>query len=80
MPQARASALPVNGGDAADSARTIALQTLRRVRHAFAHSTTTATLTDPSHSDRLAQAYATARPNEAVMTPHWTPPCATPSC
>ncbi len=134
MPQARASALPVNGGDAADSARTIALQmleergrgavlvgvarvdaalerllqsvllptrgssdtffqpdrplgsfgaritlaarlglidphveqalqTLRRVRNAFAHSTTTATLTDPSHADRLTKAYAAARSN-----------------
>lgn len=40
-----------------------ALQTLRRVRNAFAHSTTTATLADPSHSDRLAQAYAAARSN-----------------
>ena len=40
-----------------------ALQTLRRVRNAFAHSTATATLTDPSHSDRLAQAYAAARSN-----------------
>lgn len=40
-----------------------ALQTLRRVRNAFAHSTTTATLTDPCHADRLAQAYAAARSN-----------------
>jgi len=40
-----------------------ALQTLRRVRNAFAHSTTTATLADPSHADRLAQAYAAARAN-----------------
>ena len=40
-----------------------ALQTLRRVRNAFAHSTTTATLADPSHADRLAQAYAAARSN-----------------
>jgi predicted component of type VI protein secretion system len=40
-----------------------ALQTLRRVRNAFAHSTTTATLTDPSHADRLAQAYGAARAN-----------------
>ena len=134
MPQSRASAVPVNGVDAADSARTIALQmleergrgavlvgvarvdaalerllqsvllptrgstdtffqpdrplgsfgaritlaarlglidphleqalqTLRRVRNAFAHSTTTATLADPSHADRLAQAYAAARSN-----------------
>jgi hypothetical protein len=40
-----------------------ALQTLRRVRNAFAHSTTTATLTDPGHADRLKQAYAAAREN-----------------
>lgn len=40
-----------------------ALQTLRRVRNAFAHSTTTATLTDPCHVDRLNQAYAAARVN-----------------
>jgi len=37
------------------------LQTLRRVRNGFAHSTTTATLSD--HADRLAQAYAAARAN-----------------
>ncbi len=40
-----------------------ALQTLRRVRNAFAHSTTTATLTDPGHADRLKQAYAAAQDN-----------------
>ena len=40
-----------------------ALQTLRRVRNGFAHSTTTATLTDPSHVERLQQAYAAARSN-----------------
>jgi hypothetical protein len=40
-----------------------ALQTLRRVRNGFAHSTTTATLTDPSHAERLQQAYAAARSN-----------------
>ena len=45
-----------------------ALQTLRRVRNAFAHSTTTATLADPSHADRLAQAYAAARVNSL-----WSP-------
>lgn len=38
-----------------------ALQTPRRVRNAFAHSTTTATLTDPGHADRLFQAYAAAQ-------------------
>jgi hypothetical protein len=40
-----------------------ALQTLRRVRNGFAHSTTTAKLTDPSHAERLQQAYAAARSN-----------------
>ena len=40
-----------------------ALQTLRRGRPAFAHSTTTATLSDPGHADRLAQAYVAARAN-----------------
>jgi hypothetical protein len=45
-----------------------ALQTLRRVRNAFAHSTTTATLADPSHADRLGQAYAAGRSN-----PLWLP-------
>jgi len=39
------------------------LQTLRRVRNGFAHSTTTATLDDPSHAERLQQAYAAARAN-----------------
>ena len=45
-----------------------ALQTLRRVRNGFAHSTTTATLADPTHSDRLAQSYAAALAN-----PLWLP-------
>ena len=45
-----------------------ALQTLRRVSNAFAHSTTTATLADPSHADRLGQAYAAGRSN-----PLWLP-------
>jgi hypothetical protein len=40
-----------------------ALQTLRRVRNGFAHSTTTATLSEPSHADRLAQSYVAARSN-----------------
>ena len=40
-----------------------ALKTLRRVRNAFAHSTTTATLTDPGHAERLLQSYAAARAN-----------------
>ena len=44
-----------------------ALQTLRRVRNGFAHSTTTATLTDPGHADRLFQAYAAARETSLWM-------------
>jgi len=40
-----------------------ALQTLRRVRNGFAHSTTTATLTHQGHADRLFQTYAAARVN-----------------
>ena len=44
------------------------LQTLRRVRNGFAHSTTTATLSDPSHADRLTQAYTAAR-----LNPLWQP-------
>ena len=51
-----------------DQAVEQALQTLRRVRNGFAHSTTTATLADPSHSDRLGQAYAAGRSN-----PLWLP-------
>ncbi len=45
-----------------------ALHTLRRVRNRFSHSTTTATLSDPSHADRLTQAYAAAR-----LNPLWQP-------
>jgi len=44
------------------------LQTLRRVRNGFAHSTTSATLADPSHADRLGQAYVAGRSN-----PLWLP-------
>ncbi len=40
-----------------------ALQILRRMRNGFAHSTTTASLTDPGYADRLNQAYAAARGN-----------------
>ena len=40
-----------------------ALQTLRRLRNGFAHSTNTATLTDPGHADKLAQSYVAARSN-----------------
>jgi len=40
-----------------------ALQTLRRVRNGFAHSTTTATLSDPGHAHCLNQSYAAARVN-----------------
>ena len=45
-----------------------ALHTLRRVRNSFAHSSDSASLTDPSHAERLAQAYQDARSN-----PLWTP-------
>jgi len=139
MTQARASALPVNGGDAADAARTIALQmlqergrgavlvgvarvdaslervlqavllpspsgrdalfqpdrplgsfgakislahrlglidqpveralqTLRRVRNTFAHSSESAALSDPAHAGALAEAY-----REAQANPLWSP-------
>jgi len=44
-----------------------ALQTLRRVRNAFAHSTTTATLGDPGHGDRLFQANAAARDHSLLL-------------
>jgi hypothetical protein len=33
------------------------------MRNGFAHSTTTASLTDPGYADRLNQAYAAARGN-----------------
>jgi hypothetical protein len=42
--------------------------TLRRLRNTFAHSSDSASLTDPSHADRLAQAYNAARTN-----PLWHP-------
>jgi hypothetical protein len=45
-----------------------ALHTLRRVRNAFAHSSDSASLSDPAHGGRLAQAYADGRSN-----PLWTP-------
>ena len=45
-----------------------ALHTLRRVRNAFAHSSDSASLADPAHADRLAQAYRDARAN-----PLWAP-------
>jgi hypothetical protein len=45
-----------------------ALKTLRRLRNGFAHSTTTATLADPAHAERLAHAFAAARSN-----PLWPP-------
>ncbi len=48
-----------------------ALQTRRRVRNGFAHSTTTATLTDPGHADRLVQAYAAARDNSLWLLLGW---------
>ena len=40
-----------------------ALHTLRRVRNAFAHSSDSASLADPSYMDRLAHAYQNARAN-----------------
>jgi len=45
-----------------------ALHTLRRVRNAFAHSTTSASLADPAYAGRLAQAYQAAQSN-----PLWAP-------
>lgn len=45
-----------------------ALHTLRRVRNAFAHSSDSASLADPAHAARLAQAYQDARAN-----PLWAP-------
>ncbi len=45
-----------------------ALHTLRRVRNAFAHSSDSASLADPTHAERLAQAYRDARAN-----PLWAP-------
>ncbi|MFM7086158.1 MAG: hypothetical protein ACKOXO_04095 [Cyanobium sp.] len=45
-----------------------ALHTLRRVRNAFAHSSDSASLADPAHAGRLAQAYQEARAN-----PLWAP-------
>ena len=44
------------------------LHTLRRVRNAFAHSSDSASLTDPAHASRLAQAYQDGRAN-----PLWAP-------
>jgi hypothetical protein len=45
-----------------------ALHTLRRVRNAFAHSSDSASLADPAHAGRLAQAYQDGRAN-----PLWAP-------
>ena len=45
-----------------------ALNVLRKLRNAFAHSAESASLGDPAHSSRLADAYADARSN-----PLWTP-------
>ena len=45
-----------------------ALHTLRRVRNAFAHSSDSASLADPAHAERLAQAY-----QEAHSNPLWAP-------
>jgi len=45
-----------------------ALHTLRRVRNAFAHSSDSASLSDPAYAERLAQSYRDARAN-----PLWAP-------
>ena len=45
-----------------------ALNALRKLRNAFAHSAESASLADPAHSDRLALIYAEARIN-----PLWAP-------
>jgi hypothetical protein len=45
-----------------------ALNALRKLRNAFAHSTESASLADPAHSARLAEIYAEARTN-----PLWAP-------
>jgi len=51
-----------------DPALERALHTLRKVRNAFAHSTAIATLSDPSHQQRLAESYRQAQAN-----PLWQP-------
>jgi hypothetical protein len=45
-----------------------ALNVLRKLRNAFAHSAESASLGDPAHSSRLAEVYADARTN-----PLWKP-------
>jgi hypothetical protein len=45
-----------------------ALNVLRKLRNAFAHSAESASLGDPAHSSRLAEVYADARTN-----PLWAP-------
>ena len=45
-----------------------ALQALRKLRNAFAHSTESASLSDPAHSSRMTAVYAEARAN-----PLWAP-------
>ncbi len=45
-----------------------ALNALRKLRNAFAHSAESASLADPAHSSRLAEVYAEARRN-----PLWAP-------
>ena len=46
-----------------DAAVERALNTLRKLRNAFAHSAESASLADPAHNDRLAPIYAEARAN-----------------
>ena len=55
-----------------------ALGVLRRLRNDFAHSAESASLTDPAHSSRLAEAYTDARANPPSAP--WSQPCAIPSC
>ena len=45
-----------------------ALHTLRRVRNAYAHSSDSASLSDPAYAERLSQSYRDARAN-----PLWAP-------
>jgi hypothetical protein len=51
-----------------DEAVERALNTLRKLRNAFAHSAESASLSDSAHSSRLAEAYTAARVN-----PLWAP-------
>ena len=52
-----------------DESEEKALNNLRRVRNAFAHSTRSASLTDPTHQNRLAEAYKQAQRNPLSLGP-----------